>query len=123
MQVSFELDLTLYQINRDIYSILDWIGDLGGLYEGLHLMCKAGMFFAMFKDFEHYLIERLYRMTNDNQVVYKSSNIPSSQGTFRYSETSWLRQKCLNLRCLRKCLCCQVCRLSRQERLLKKARK
>jgi len=31
MQVTFEFDLDLHRIDRDVYSILDWIGDMGGL--------------------------------------------------------------------------------------------
>ena len=82
-----------------MYSVLDWLGDMGGLYEGLYLMCKAGMFFSMFKDFEHFMIEHLYRMTKHDTVTEKSSNIPSSGGTFRYKETSWFRQKLLDTKC------------------------
>lgn len=38
MQITFEFDLTLYRVDRDVYSILDWVGDLGGLSEGLIIM-------------------------------------------------------------------------------------
>ena len=38
MQITFEFDLTLYRVDRDVYSILDWVGDLGGLSEGLVIM-------------------------------------------------------------------------------------
>ena len=38
-QISFEFDLTLYRVDRDVYSILDWIGDIGGLNEG----CFVGL--------------------------------------------------------------------------------
>ena len=34
-QLSFEFDLTLYRIDRDVYSFLDWIGDMGGFFEGI----------------------------------------------------------------------------------------
>lgn len=86
-------------------------------------MCKAGMFFSMFKDFEHFLIEHLYRMTKHDTVIEKSSNIPSSDGTFRYKETSWFRQKLLDTKCCHFICCLNFCRLTRQERLFKKARK
>ena len=41
MQVTFEFDLTLYRIERDVYSFLDWVGDVGGLFEGLYLILKV----------------------------------------------------------------------------------
>ena len=61
IQVTFEFDLTLYRVDRDVYSILDWIGDVGGLYEGLFLFFKMLLIFSQFNDFHHYLIERLYK--------------------------------------------------------------
>ena len=41
LQITFEFDLTLYRIDRDVYSILDWVGDVGGLNEGLFLILKV----------------------------------------------------------------------------------
>ena len=51
VQVTFEFDLTLYRVDRDVYSILDWIGDVGGLNEGLYLMFKVLLVFLQFNDF------------------------------------------------------------------------
>ena len=28
--ITFEFDLNLYRIDRDTYSLLDWLGDIGG---------------------------------------------------------------------------------------------
>ena len=33
--VAFELDLDLTIIDRKVYSILDWLGDMGGMLEAL----------------------------------------------------------------------------------------
>ena len=56
LQVTFEFDLSLYRVDRDVYSILDWIGDIGGLSEGLALFF-GGMFALMsFNNFDHYMI-------------------------------------------------------------------
>ena len=41
LSVSFEFDLTLYRVDRDVYSILDWVGDVGGLNEGLYLILSV----------------------------------------------------------------------------------
>ena len=57
MQVTWEFDLTLYRIDRDVYSILDWIGDVGGLSEGLVIGLGAALSLINFYKFEHYLIE------------------------------------------------------------------
>ena len=44
MQVTFELDLDLHRVDRSVYSVLDWIGDIGGLEQGL--MICFGMVLA-----------------------------------------------------------------------------
>ena len=49
--------MTLYRIDRDVYSILDWIGDVGGLSEGLVIGLGAVLTIFNFNKFEHYLIE------------------------------------------------------------------
>jgi len=40
LQISFEFDLTLYRVDRDVYSILDWVGDVGGLTEGFYIFLQ-----------------------------------------------------------------------------------
>lgn len=65
MQVQWEFDLTLYRIDRDVYSILDWIGDVGGLSEGLVIGLGAALSLVNFYRFDHYLIEQLYLTKGD----------------------------------------------------------
>ena len=60
LQITFEFDLNLYRIDRDVYSLLDWIGDVGGLNEGLYLFLMVVLSFFEFYEFDHYLIERMY---------------------------------------------------------------
>ena len=40
--VTFELDLDLTVIDRQVYSILDWLGDIGGLAEALVYVPELG---------------------------------------------------------------------------------
>ena len=65
IQVTFEFDLNLYLIDRSVYSFLDWIGDVGGLNEGLFLCFKLIIVLSQFYDLEHLLIEYLYRENQD----------------------------------------------------------
>ena len=60
LQVTFELDLDLYRIDRDVYSLFDWIGDLGGLSEGLTIILAFILSLLHYRAFEHYMIEKLY---------------------------------------------------------------
>ena len=119
MQVTFEFDLTLYRIDRDVYSMLDLIGDLGGLAEGLTIILAIILSFATFNNFDHFLIEYLYGKHDESQKI-----VP-----LRDNKTRLCRQKCNG--CLPKAYCSrkekrccllQVFRLSREERLFAKAR-
>ena len=60
LQVTFEFDLNLYRIDRDVYSLFDWIGDLGGLLEGLSIIMVSILSLLQYRPFEHYMIEKLY---------------------------------------------------------------
>ena len=46
--VAYEFDLNLETLDRQVYSILDWLGDIGGLSEALLFI--AGLFLG----FLHY---------------------------------------------------------------------
>ena len=55
-QLTYEFDLNLYRIDRDAYSILDLIGDIGGLAEGLFLIIGAIIGLITYKKFDHFMI-------------------------------------------------------------------
>ena len=57
MTVVWEFDLDLHRVDRDVYSILDWIGDIGGLNEGLMIICGVLLGFLQFNMLDHYMIE------------------------------------------------------------------
>ena len=60
LQITFEFDLNLYRIDRDVYSLFDWIGDLGGLLEGLSIIMAFILSLLHYRQFEHFMIEKLY---------------------------------------------------------------
>ena len=39
---SLEINMSIDKkvVNRETYSMLDWLGDLGGLYDALRLLCR-----------------------------------------------------------------------------------
>lgn len=53
--------MTQYRIDRDVYSVLGWIGDVGGLNEGLVIMISITLSILNFSKFDHFLVEYLYR--------------------------------------------------------------
>ena len=38
LAVSYEFNLNLYGVERDVYNVLDWLGDVGGLRDALFLI-------------------------------------------------------------------------------------
>lgn len=74
LQVTFEFDLTLYRVDRDVYSLLDWVGDVGGLNEGLYIGFKIVLGLFQFMVLEHLLIEKLYLkpQSPDSEVTGKA---------------------------------------------------
>ena len=114
IQVTFEFDLTLYRVDRDVYSVLDWVGDVGGLYEGVYLILYVILLFTQFHDFEHFLIEYLFIKSEDELDSENQNNFLDGK------KTSWLRQKLISIfpkNCRSKC-----CSLSKEEKLFKRAR-
>ena len=111
LQITFEFDLNLYRVDRDVYSILDWVGDMGGLNEGLYLGLKVILIFFQFSEFDHFLIQRLYSKQTENKKL-------KSAVFFDTRKTSWFRQRMHDL-----CCCFRCCiKLSRHERMFAKAR-
>ena len=100
-QLTFEFDLTLYRVDRKVYSILDWVGDIGGLNEGVYVGISVLLMFLQFHRFDHFLIERLYR---------KPKQKNGSSLDMNDSKTVWCRQRFL------------PCKLSREERFFAAAR-
>ena len=86
VQVTFEFDLTLYRIDRDVYSLLDLIGDLGGLAEGLFIILAIILGLLTFNDFDHFLIEHLYGKYDEQKVL-----VPLTD-----DDTRLCRQKCFS---------------------------
>ena len=54
--VVFEFDLNLYRIDRGAYNMLDWLGDLGGLYEALKIILTFIFFVFNYHTFQDYLV-------------------------------------------------------------------
>ncbi len=71
--MTFEFDLDLHRVDRDVYSILDWIGDIGGLREGLVIILAGCLGLVKFHSFEHFMIEHLYAKNKTTQVGTKSN--------------------------------------------------
>ena len=59
--VTFEFDLNYFRVDRDTYNALDWLGDLGGLFEALVIILGLVYGLIQFHAFEDFLVSKLYR--------------------------------------------------------------
>ena len=62
IQVTFELDQDYTVTDRQVYSVLDWLGDIGGLVEALFFI--GGTFLVLFNytQFDVLMVRELFRI-------------------------------------------------------------
>ena len=63
--ITYEFDLTFYEMERTAYNILDWIGDLGGLEAALLIFIGSFYGFVHYQSFDNFLVQKLYRTSED----------------------------------------------------------
>ena len=61
MIVSFEFDLNKMKIDREVYNLFDWLGDIGGLEAALILILGYVNSFVNYEAFEDFLVSKLFR--------------------------------------------------------------
>ena len=61
------------RFNRDIYDGLDLIGDLGGLYDGLNIICFVIIFFWNNFNFVTVLTSKIYSISNPSLIGGRGS--------------------------------------------------
>ena len=68
IQVTWELDLDLTVIDRQVYSILDWLGDIGGLGEACFFLGGGLLLLTQKDQFDSMLVSALYRVKAKNTI-------------------------------------------------------
>ena len=66
--ISYEMNLDLLATDRELYSILDWIGDLGGLYDGLKLFFVALISFFNYNLYSSYMVAQLFMTQRESST-------------------------------------------------------
>ena len=78
ISVTFEVDLDLKVIERQVYNILDWIGDVGGLGEGCFFISYTILGIIHFGALDNMIISELFRI--DKSIDDKKSPSGSPSG-------------------------------------------
>ena len=58
--ISFEMDLNLHTYDREVYHALDWIGDMGGLFDGLRGFFAIIVAILTYKKYDVWMVAQLY---------------------------------------------------------------
>ena len=62
ISITFEVDLDLTVIDRQVYNVLDWIGDIGGLGEGCFFISTMLLSVIHFGALDNMIISELFRV-------------------------------------------------------------
>ena len=71
ISITWEVQLDLQVIERQVYNILDWIGDIGGLGEGCFFISFTILGVIHFGALDNMIISELFRV--DKQVEDNST--------------------------------------------------
>ena len=64
------MDFDLYTVEREVYTLLDWLGDVGGLNEGLVMIGSLFMFFLAGNGLDFLLYSHMFKIEG-NIVIPK----------------------------------------------------
>ena len=73
IQVTFEFDLDFTVTDRQVYSVLDWLGDIGGLVEALFFIGGTVLIFFNYTHFDSLIVRNLYKVRKKDII----SNVES----------------------------------------------
>ena len=54
------MSLNLRTYDREVYNFLDWLGDLGGLYDGIRGIFMIFLGVMTYQRYDTYMVSRLY---------------------------------------------------------------
>ena len=81
VSIIYERDLDFHRVDREVYSILDWLGDVGGLYEALKIICGIFLSVVNFLQFENFLVSQLFKKESDDKDEDDDKKTLSRAGT------------------------------------------
>ena len=54
--ISYEMNLNIRTYDREVYNALDWLGDLGGLYDGLRGIVMLFLILLTYKKYDTFMV-------------------------------------------------------------------
>ena len=63
------MNRNLFNFDREVYSLLDWFGNLGGLFEGLSLFFGLVVATINFSFYKNFMVSHLFMYDNKPQTT------------------------------------------------------
>ena len=60
LALNYEMNLNLFMHEREVYTTLDWFGNIGGLAQGLQLLFGALLSLLNYKYYNNYMVAKLF---------------------------------------------------------------
>ena len=86
ISITFERELNLKAIDRQVYNLLDLIGDIGGLGEGLFFMAFTLLGVIHFGSLDNWIIRELFRVSKTRKNDENSDTVTATQTPTRDDE-------------------------------------
>ena len=64
--VSYEMNLDLHTIDREVYHALDLVGDTGGVFEGLYVIFAGLLSIFTYKHYDTYMVAQLFQTKDED---------------------------------------------------------
>ena len=98
--LTYEFDLDMSVINRDTYTSLNLLGDIGGLAEGVYIIFGFIVVLFNYNTFEDYLVRQLYRRETQKDKISRKSGLNSAAETLKLQNSEGRRLKDHQVNCL-----------------------
>ena len=59
--ICYEMNRNLFKFSREVYTTLDWIGNVGGLYDGLRLIFGLFVLVCNYNYYSNYMTSNLFK--------------------------------------------------------------
>ena len=64
--ISYEMSLNLKTADREVYHVLAWLGDMGGLFDGLKGLFALAVAILTYQRYDTYMVAQLFQQSTDD---------------------------------------------------------
>ena len=121
MAITFEMDLDVLQIERNVYTTFDMLSDVGGLTGIIYLIFQVLANLWNFQSFDNFMVSRLFKIKKAAEEISHKDAYFSKSRYIKQSSLPEVKAAFFSVMpsCFQKSRCC---RQSRKEKAMQMAR-